>query len=191
MAVSTNVYAVLSDTASAAQSHIVVHTKSRLAERTTPTALALTDFSKSVFAVSFGNLDLGANHVGGDMSWTPLEIDAGIETYESYLATDAASSGGALAGSMAVSVTPSRSGHRALPSDMCVTSQLASHAGLPAPSRASSRVPASPLGGTSSILQKWRLGPPVADGISLRKGSGAVAQPFYELKNLRFPFFPV
>ena len=110
MAVSTNVYAVLSDTASAAQSHIVVCTKSRLAERTTPTALALTDLSKSVFAVSFGNLDLGANHVGGDVSWTPPEIDAGIETYESYLATDAASSGGALAGSMAVSVTPSRSG---------------------------------------------------------------------------------
>ncbi len=113
MAVSTSVHAVLSNTASAAQSHIVVHTKSRLAERTTPTALALTDFSKSVFAVSFGNLDLGANYMGGDMSWTPLEIDAGIETYESYLATDAASSGGALAGSMAVSVTSSRSGHRA------------------------------------------------------------------------------
>ncbi len=59
MAVSTSVHAVLSNTASAAQSHIVVCTKSRLAERTTPTALALTDFSKSVFAVSLGNLDLG------------------------------------------------------------------------------------------------------------------------------------
>ena len=44
LAVGTNVYAVLSDTASAAQSHIVAYTKSRLADRTTPMALALTDF---------------------------------------------------------------------------------------------------------------------------------------------------
>ncbi len=154
LAVGTNVYAVLSDTASAAQSHIVAYTKSRLADRTTPMALALTDFFEERLRCFLGDLDLGANCVGGDVSWIPPEIDAGIETYETYLATGAASSGGALAGSLAVSVTPSRSGHRALPSDMCVTSQLASHAGLPAPSRASSRVPASPLGGTSSILQK-------------------------------------
>ena len=151
---------VLSNTASAAQSHLVVYTKSRLAERTTPTALALTDFSKSVFAVSFGNLDLGANHVGGDVSWTPPEIDAGIETYESYLATDATSSGGALADCMAVSVTPSRSGHRARSSAMSVTSQLASHAGLSAPSRASSLATASPLARTSSTLQRTQLSAP-------------------------------
>ena len=181
MAAGTNVCAVAPDTDSLGMSHIVVYTKATLAEQARPAALALTDVSKSVSAVtfgaldldvnhvggdalmdvstsvsavSFGDLDLGANRVGGDVSWTPPEIDAGIETYESYLATDAASSGGALAGSMAVSVTPSRSGHRARSSAMSVTSQLASHAGLSAPSRASSRVPASPLGRTSNILQK-------------------------------------
>ena len=36
------------------------------------------------------------------MSWTPPESDAGIETYETYLATDAAGSGGVLAGGVAV-----------------------------------------------------------------------------------------
>ena len=68
----------------------------------TAAALALTDVSKSVSAVSFGDLDLDANHVGGDVSWTPLESEAGIETYETYLATDAAGSGGVLVGSVAV-----------------------------------------------------------------------------------------
>ena len=66
-----------------------------------PAVLALADISKSVSAVSFSDLDLDANHVGGDVSWTPPENDAGFETYETYLATDAASLGGALTGSMA------------------------------------------------------------------------------------------
>ena len=102
LAVGTNVYAVSSDTNSTGKPHIVVYTKSTLAEQTTPAALALMDDNLSVSAVSFGDLDLDANHVGGDVSWTPPENDAGIETYETYLATDAAGSGGALTGSMAV-----------------------------------------------------------------------------------------
>ena len=44
-----------------------------------PAVLALADVSKSVSAVSFGDLDLDANHVGGDVSWTPLDNDASIE----------------------------------------------------------------------------------------------------------------
>jgi len=64
-------------------------------------ALAPTDGSKSVSAVSFGDRDLNANLVGGDVSWTPPEIDAGFETYETCLATDAAGSGEALTGSIA------------------------------------------------------------------------------------------
>ncbi len=42
------------------------------------------------------------NHVGGDTSWTPPVNDASIETYETYLATVAAGSGGVLADSAAV-----------------------------------------------------------------------------------------
>ncbi len=64
--------------------------------------LALTDVSKSVSAVSFGDLDSDANHVGGDVSWTPPVCDANIKSYKTYLATDAAGSSGAVAGSMAV-----------------------------------------------------------------------------------------
>ena len=96
MAAGTSVYVVTPGTDSIGLSHIVADTKSTLAEQTMPAALALTDVSKSVSAVSFGDLDLDANHVGGDVSWTPPENDAGLETYETYLATDAAGSGGAL-----------------------------------------------------------------------------------------------
>ncbi len=68
VAMGTNVYAVLSDTDSTGKSHIVVYTKSALAEQTTPAALALTDESLSVSAVSFEDLDLEANLLGGDVS---------------------------------------------------------------------------------------------------------------------------
>ncbi len=93
---------VSSDTDCMGKSHIGVYTKSTLAEQTTPAALALTDISKSVSAVSIGDLDLDANHVGGDVSWTPPVSDANIKTYETYLAIDAAGSSGALAGSVTV-----------------------------------------------------------------------------------------
>ena len=83
-------------------SHVVGFTMSTLAEQTTPAALALTDDSRSVSAVSLGDLDLDANYVGDGVSWTPPEKDAGIDTYETCLATDAAGSSGALTGSMAV-----------------------------------------------------------------------------------------
>ena len=66
----------------------------------------LTDVSKSVSAVSFVDLDLDENDVGGAMSWAPPnDGTAFIETYETYLATDAAGSGGALAGSTIVPIT--------------------------------------------------------------------------------------
>ncbi len=77
-------------------------TKSTLGEQTTPAALALTDVSKGVSAVSFGDLDLDANQVGGDVSWTPPASEAGIVPYETYLATDAAGSARVLAGGVAV-----------------------------------------------------------------------------------------
>ncbi len=99
----SNSLTVAADTASAADfSHIVVYTESSLCEQTVPAATSLTGVSKSVSVASFEDLDLDANHVGGDVSWTPPEGDAGIEAYETYLATDAAGSGGALAGSTAV-----------------------------------------------------------------------------------------
>ena len=102
MAAGMSVDAVSSNTDSMGKSHIVSYTKSTLAEQTMPAALELTDVSKSVSAVSFGDPDLDANHVGGDVSWTPPVSNARIKTYETYLATEAAGSGAALAGSMAV-----------------------------------------------------------------------------------------
>ncbi len=54
-------YVVTPDTGSIGLSHSVADTKSTLAEQTMPAALALTDVSKSVSAVSLGDLDLDAN----------------------------------------------------------------------------------------------------------------------------------
>ena len=71
MAVGTNVFAVSSDTDSTGKSHIVVYTKSMLAEQTTPAALALTDESLSVSTVSFGDVDLDTLQIGGGLSFTP------------------------------------------------------------------------------------------------------------------------
>ncbi len=78
------------------------YAKSTRGEQAMPAALALTSVSKSEPTVTFGDLDLNANHVGGDVSWTPPIGDAYIKAYETYFATDAAGSGGALAGSVAV-----------------------------------------------------------------------------------------
>ena len=50
----------------------------------------------------FGDLDVDANQVWGDMFWTPPVSNVGFETYETYLATVAAGSGGVLADSAAV-----------------------------------------------------------------------------------------
>ncbi len=92
-AVGMNLCAVSSDTDSAVKSHIV-STKSMLAEQTAPAAIALTDVSRSVSVFPFGDLDVNANQVCGDMSWTPPVSNVGFETYETYLATVAAGSGG-------------------------------------------------------------------------------------------------
>ncbi len=71
VAVGTNVCAVSSDTGSTDRSHIVVYTKSVLVKLPTPTALVPTDENLSVFAVSFGDLDLVALQIGGGLSFTP------------------------------------------------------------------------------------------------------------------------
>ncbi len=93
---------VSSDTDGMGKSHLGVYTKSTLAEQTTPAALTLTGISKSVSAVSIGDRDWEANHVDGDVPWTPPVSDANIKAYVMYLAIDAVGSGGALAGSVTV-----------------------------------------------------------------------------------------
>ncbi len=102
MTVGTSVYVVSSDTGGTGKSHFVVYTKFTLAKQTTPVAQAVMDVPKSVSVDSFGDLSLDANHVRGDMFWTPPVSDAGIKTYETYLATDAAGGGGTRAGSITV-----------------------------------------------------------------------------------------
>jgi hypothetical protein len=87
LAVGTNVYAVSSDTNSTGKPHIVVYTKSTLAEQTTPAALALS-------AVSFGDLDLDALQIGGGLSFTPPGNPSSLAWgWNVYIAKDSAGSG--------------------------------------------------------------------------------------------------
>ena len=67
---------------------------------------SLTVEADTACAADFSHIveytDLDANHVSGDVSWTPPVGGAAIETYERYLVTDAAGSAGVLAGGVAV-----------------------------------------------------------------------------------------
>ncbi len=78
------------------------YAKSTRGEQAMPAALALTSVSKSEPTVTFGDLDLNANPVGGDVSWILPVGDASTKAYETCFATEATSSGGALAGSMTI-----------------------------------------------------------------------------------------
>ncbi len=78
---STHAKAGGADTASAADlSHIELYAESSLCEQTMPAATSLADVSKSVPAVSFEDLDLDANHVGGDVSSGPTSLAVEADT---------------------------------------------------------------------------------------------------------------
>ena len=65
-----------------------------MVELSAPTALALTDESLSVFAVSFGDLDLDALQIGGGLPFTPPGNPSSLAWgWKVYIAKDSAGSG--------------------------------------------------------------------------------------------------
>ncbi|CAE7230479.1 unnamed protein product, partial [Symbiodinium sp. CCMP2456] len=82
--VDSEIAEILPDTALANFSHVLVYTKSRLAEQTTPSAFALQDNNASVSSVNFLDLDLDLGDIGGPSSWLP-PLDTSLVThYEVY-----------------------------------------------------------------------------------------------------------
>ena len=67
--VGTNELAMLSDTALGSNTHLVVYTKSSLAEQTTPAALTLSDVSSSVSNVAFVDKDLDSGQLYRLVTW--------------------------------------------------------------------------------------------------------------------------
>ena len=67
--VGTNFIGMVHDTALGSYTHLVFHTKSSLAEQSTPTSLNLTDVISSVSSLRFVDKDLDAGELGGMVTW--------------------------------------------------------------------------------------------------------------------------
>ena len=70
VAVGANEAFMPDDTALTWYTHVVVYTKSLLAEQSTPTALPLSDEVASVGNLKFTDYDLDTSEVGGTITWS-------------------------------------------------------------------------------------------------------------------------
>ncbi|CAE7248526.1 unnamed protein product, partial [Symbiodinium sp. KB8] len=77
---------ILYDTPRQNFSHLVVYTRSSLAEQTTPVAAALSDTFATVSNVTFADYDLDATDIGGPLTWDPPGDVSEVVTYIVYLA---------------------------------------------------------------------------------------------------------
>merc|ERR1740129_420857 len=66
--------------------HLVVYTKSSLAEQTTPVALNPVDSVANVSNVQFPDYDLDFNDLGGQISWAPPTDSSQVTHYLIYFA---------------------------------------------------------------------------------------------------------
>lgn len=69
-------------------SHLLVYTKSALAEQSTPVAFNLSDSDASVSNISFPDLDLDQGHLGGNLTWLEPADTSQVQDYAMYLAAD-------------------------------------------------------------------------------------------------------
>jgi hypothetical protein len=77
---------ISADTPVGSQSHVVVFTRSPLAEQTTPAAISLIDISADVSGITFPDLDLDKTDIGGTLTWSePGDISL-VTHYVIYLA---------------------------------------------------------------------------------------------------------
>lgn len=70
--------------------HLVVYTRSSLAEQTTPTAYDYTDAMVNVSNLTFIDLDLDVKELGGDLTFGWPEDMTHVTEYVSYWSEDAA-----------------------------------------------------------------------------------------------------
>ncbi|CAJ1408195.1 unnamed protein product [Effrenium voratum] len=67
-------FVVPPDTATNGTSHLFIHSTSETVEHRTPSVVEFFDAEASVTGVRFTDLDLDANELGGDFSWTPPRV---------------------------------------------------------------------------------------------------------------------
>eukprot|EP00435_Cladocopium_sp_Y103_P053353 s1750_g17.t1 len=79
---------VVPDTAIGNFTHFLVYTASSLVEQTTPVALEIFDEFASVSNISFVDLDLDLQQLGGNISWVEPSLTRRVEEYLIYLAED-------------------------------------------------------------------------------------------------------
>ncbi|CAL1130807.1 unnamed protein product [Cladocopium goreaui] len=79
---------VVPDTAIGNYTHFLVYTASSLVEQTTPVALEIFDEFASVSNISFVDLDLDLQQLGGNISWLEPSLTRRVEEYLIYLAED-------------------------------------------------------------------------------------------------------
>ncbi|CAE6912079.1 unnamed protein product [Symbiodinium natans] len=79
---------ILPDTALANFTHVLIYTKSRLAEQSTPVAISLQDNNASASTVLFADLDLDLGDIGGPLLWRAPADTSLVTHYEVYLTND-------------------------------------------------------------------------------------------------------
>ncbi|CAE7648203.1 unnamed protein product [Symbiodinium necroappetens] len=111
---------VPADTALEAFSHLVVYARSELVEQSTPAAARrIVDTVASVSAVSFVDLDLDEDELGGHLLWQEPSSTERVEFYVVYLALDSVGTGRSLAAGGEVLVGTQRT---TLPADTSISS---------------------------------------------------------------------
>ena len=77
----TSQYDVAADTTTnlgSTATHFVVYQKTRIAEETTPAALAISDTGIQAQQVQFTDYDLDVNQLGGDILWQEPALDTNL-----------------------------------------------------------------------------------------------------------------
>ncbi|CAE7861988.1 unnamed protein product, partial [Symbiodinium necroappetens] len=77
---------ILVNTKVEAFKHLLVYTKSPLAEQTTPASVAISDSAVTALNLSFSDFDLDQEDLGGNLTWSESEDLRYVDIYRVYLA---------------------------------------------------------------------------------------------------------
>mmetsp|Transcript_47604 Transcript_47604/g.137509 ORF Transcript_47604/g.137509 Transcript_47604/m.137509 type:complete len:705 (+) Transcript_47604:60-2174(+) len=83
-------YAMSANTAAGSYTHVIVYSRSSLAEATTPVSVSIVDVAASASGVTFTDTDQDVAELGGTVSWTAPANTADVVSYALYMATSAA-----------------------------------------------------------------------------------------------------
>lgn len=86
--VGTNAVDLEPDTTTLPFTHVVVYTRSAMAEQTTPVAFAISDTTESVSSIGFIDRDLDERELGGTITWNPPVNDSLVTNYDVYLSAN-------------------------------------------------------------------------------------------------------